>query len=134
MNRPPPAGIYLFACCSAVLGACMALDGLHLRLFGSALELFGRPSLWVAVARHLNLPVGALAWPLTALGTSWLGVVMGVIMGFRWPRRVAWGYAVISLGYLGIGSLLAALVMLGLRSDSAQEWLDERSQGSHQHG
>jgi hypothetical protein len=60
--------------------------------------------------------------------------MMGVIMGLKWPRRVAWGYALISLGYLGIGSVLAVLLFLGLRSSSTQEWLDERLEESHHGG
>jgi hypothetical protein len=132
--KASPVGVYLFACCSAALGFYMAVDGLHVRLFGSALELFGRPGLWIVIPNLLNLPLAAFAWPLTALGTSWLGVMMGVMMGLKWPRRVAWGYALISMAYLGVGSLLSALLMLGLRSGSTQTWLDGRSLEAHHDG
>jgi hypothetical protein len=122
----PPLGLYLFGFCSLILGLYMAIEGLALRVCGAPIAVFGGANLWITIPGLFRQPLAALGWPLAALGCSWLGVLMGVISGLRWAQRLAWVYALISLLYLGIGTALAALAILGLRLPSTQEWLQSR--------
>lgn len=105
----------------------MAVEGLALRISGAPMLFFGRENLWLIIPRLLHEPAGSLGWPLVALGCSWLGVLMGVISRHRWAQRLAWAYALISLLYLGIGTALAGLAIVGLRLPSTHEWLQPRS-------
>jgi hypothetical protein len=130
----PPFGLYVLGICGVALGLAMIFEGLALRFTGEPLTVFGRANLWIIIPRLFNQPGWRLAWPLTALGCSWLGVVMGVIMGLRWAQRIARLYALISLLYVGIGTILAALVLLMLGLASTRAWLESLSGDGHGEG
>ncbi len=130
----PPFGLYLFGVCGVALGLAMATEGLALRLTGEPLTIFGRANPWIIFPRLVDQPALRLAWPLAALGCSWLGVVMGVILGLQWAQRIAHFYALVSLLYLGIGTILAAFVLLALSLAPTRVWLASRSGEGHAKG
>lgn len=103
--------LLLLTLAAVVLGAWMALDGLHARLFGDFIRLEGRLGPWVAWPRALGLDPLALAWPLLVVGTGWFGAVCGLWIGLSWARPAAFVLAGLSLLYLGPGTVLALIVL-----------------------
>ncbi len=114
----------LFTLCGAILGAMLALDGLHARMWGEFLFSGAGAGLW---ARLLGLDAGRLtdlAWPMVVLGSAWWGVVSGLLMRQSWARRLAPWFGLVSLLYLGPGTVLAALALLALLAPPARRWME----------
>ncbi len=122
--KRPPATLWLFALSGAILGAMLALDGLHARLWGDFLFSGAGAGLW---ARFLGLDAGTLtglAWPMIVVGCAWWGVVSGVFLRQSWARRLTPWFGLVSLLYLGPGTALAALALLALLAPSSRRWLE----------
>jgi hypothetical protein len=105
----------------AVLGTLLALDGLHARFFGVLLALPGFTGAWSGI--NAGLHIGAievhaadLAWPMVVVGTMWSGALLALWLRLSWGYRACVVLGIMSLGYVGLGSLLAAGVLLLLRS------------------
>jgi hypothetical protein len=119
---------------AAVLGTAMALEGLYARLFGSFFLLAGFLGLWGRVSTELQLggielTAQGLAWPLVVVGTMWSGALLALWLRLGWGYRACVILGIASLGYIGVGSLLAAGVLLLLRSIQVRQWTMAGSMG-----
>lgn len=128
MRRSPIAPRLLIVC-GAVLGGWMAIDGLYGRLFGSFLSLFGHPAWWLRIPEVLGADPASFAWPLVVVGTAWSGALSGMAMRLGWAYRVCWILAVLSLLYLGPGTVLALLILFLLMAPSTRAWLKSAATG-----
>lgn len=109
------------------MGVLMALDGLYARLFGSLLALPGLPGAWSGINvglqfGALNLTAADLAWPMVVVGTMWSGALVALWLKLRWGYRACVVLGILSLGYAGVGLLLAAGVLLMLRTKPVRTW------------
>lgn len=105
----------------------LTLEGLHARLFGSYLPLGGVLGVWSRIGgatqlASLDLSAATLGWPMVVVGTMWSGALSGLWLRLRWGYRACLILGVLSLGYVGIGTLLASCVLLLLRSTSVRSW------------
>jgi len=110
--RHPRTSLYLLTAAALLLGAWMTVDGLFGRLFGTFLPFLGGPGWWQLLPRALGVDPLVLTWPLFVVGTAWFGALTGLWSGLGWSYRVALCLAIISLLYLGPGTVLG-LVILG---------------------
>lgn len=115
MRRSTPI-LILLTLSGVLLGCWMALDGLHLRLFGGYLTVLGIVGTWRGVPEALGLSPEELAWPTLVLGLTWFGALTGVWLGQRWGAYTVTLLAVLALLSFGPAAMLAlaALVCLGV--------------------
>ncbi len=121
MQRPPIL-LVLLMLAGAVLGGWMAWDGLHARLFGDFLRLQGQIGWWAAIPRAVQAEPLALAWPLVALGAAWFGALSGLWLKLRWGYRATIVLALVSLLYLGPGTVLGLVILICLWAGRLRRW------------
>ena len=103
------------------LGLWMALDGLSARVLGVYLpELGGGAALAPALA-GLGLDPLGLAWPLIVVGLGWWGGLAGLGLSLPWGRKTVLAVGLLSLLYLGPGTVLGALALAGLLAGGGQD-------------
>jgi hypothetical protein len=118
-----PLSVLITALCGSLLGIWMAFEGLHLRLYGQTLSIFGASNwFWRALAA-LNLEPQDAAWSLIVLGTAWAGIVCALLIRQGWSRRMGWILGLICLLFLGPGTVLAAVVLIFINLPSTRTWL-----------
>jgi hypothetical protein len=122
-----PINLRLLTVLGALLGAGLALEGLHARLFGAFLPLEGVLGVWNRVGAELQIgPVdlgpAELGWPLVVVGSMWTGALSGLWLRSRWGYRACQILGILSLGYIGVGTLLALGVLVLLRTGSVRRW------------
>jgi len=106
------------------LSVWLTAEGLSARFAGSYLTQGG---LWQAAAQALGLAPANLYWPLIWLGLTWLGVVMAVWSGSSWRNSSVLIVGVLSLFFLGWGTILSAFVLFCALLPSGRKLLrDER--------
>ncbi len=110
MHRPRTS-LYLLTAAALLLGGWMTVDGLFGRLFGTFLPFLGGPGWWQLLPRALGIDPLVLTWPLFAVGTAWFGVLTGLWSGLGWSSRVALCLAIVSLLYLGPGTVLGLIIL-----------------------
>ncbi|MGD8814769.1 MAG: hypothetical protein PVI78_09880 [Anaerolineales bacterium] len=118
-----PLSVLITVFCGSLLGIWMAFEGLHLRLFGATLSLFGAPSWFWRVLAALSLEPIDVAWPLIVLGTAWAGIVCALLIRQGWSHRMGWILGLICLLFLGPGTVLAAIVLIFINLPSTRSWL-----------
>jgi len=96
-----------------ILGAWMTADGLHVRLYGEFLRLFGS-GLPTALASAAGLSPQQVGWPLLVIGLTWFGAIGGLWLGHGWGFQAAVGLALVSLLYFGPGTVLGLTALAGL--------------------
>jgi len=101
----------LLTAAALLLGGWMTVDGLFGRLFGTFLPFLGGPGWWQLLPRALGIDPLVLTWPLFAVGTAWFGVLTGLWSGLGWSSRVALCLAIVSLLYLGPGTVLGLIIL-----------------------
>lgn len=121
--RKPPFTLYAFAVCAAILGGWMAIDGLHARLFGQYMTLFGRQAPWLIIPQMIGVDPLELAWPLLVVGTIWIGALCAALVRLSWSQGVSRIVGVLSLAYLGPGTALGLIALLFLSSPATRCWL-----------
>jgi hypothetical protein len=118
-----PLSVLITTLCGSLLGIWMAFEGLHLRLYGQTLSLFGAVDwFWRALAA-LNLEPQDAAWSLIVLGTAWAGIVCALLIRQGWSRRMGWILASICLLFLGPGTVLGAIALIFINLPSTTSWL-----------
>lgn len=122
-----PLNLRLLTVIGALLGVGLALEGLHARLFGTFLPSGGVLGVWSRVSVELHVgPVelgpAELGWPMVVVGTMWSGALSGLWLRSRWGYRACQLLGVLSLGYVGVGTLLALGVLALLRTGSIRRW------------
>ena len=111
--RKATASLLAVTAVGAILGAWMTADGLHVRLYAEFLRPFGL-DLPHFVSAAAGLSPQQAAWPILAIGLTWFGALGGLWLGHRWGFQTAGVLALVSLLYLGPGTVLglAALACL----------------------
>ncbi len=111
--RKPTASLLAVTTAGAAIGAWMTADGLHVRLYGEFLRLFGSdlPTSLVGVA---GLSPHQVGWPILVIGLTWFGALGGLWLGHRWGSQTCDGLALLSLLYLGPGTVVGLLILAGL--------------------
>ncbi|HEY69456.1 MAG TPA: hypothetical protein G4O08_02610 [Anaerolineae bacterium] len=122
MKRLPPS-VLITALCGSMLGIWMAYEGLHLRLYGQTLSLFGAANGFWQVLATLNLEPQDAAWTSIVLGTAWAGIVCALLIRQGWSRRMGCILGSICLLFLGPGTVLGAVVLIFLNLPSTRSWL-----------
>lgn len=117
-NKPTSIQVLLIS--ASLLGAWMAIDGLSGRMFGTFLPF---SNLWRGALLGAGINPQLLAWPLIVVGCAWSGAISAVFYHFTWAAKTTRLLAILSLFYLGPGTLLAAIVLLMLSTAGARRWL-----------
>jgi len=94
--RRLPVSVLILVVCGSLLGLWLALEGLHLRLFGGTLSLFRASGLFWRILASLSIEPTAAAWLLITIGSVLPGTVLGLIVLISlWaPSTRAWLAAV----------------------------------------
>ncbi len=129
MRRPPSSFLWLtfFA---AFLGGWMTFGGLYLRMFNQTAPIQNLIGSWIRILRMSSNPlsnqieVQDLAWPLLAIGLAWSGALSALWQRLRWGHWITTFLSLLSLLTLGLGSLLALVVLVCLRMPATQRWLN----------
>jgi hypothetical protein len=111
----------------------MTFGGLYLRLFNQTSPLQNLIGSWIQILSTLDtssnllfsqIDVQDLAWPLLAIGLAWSGALSALWQRLRWGYWVTTFLGVLSLLTLGLGTLLALLVLICLRTPATHRWLN----------
>jgi hypothetical protein len=118
--RRPPLSLYLVTILGLVLATLLIYEGLYIRLFTG----FRNPeAIWVTATEKLGIDPIGLGWPWLVLGISWVSAVCGVWLKLPWGRWAMWIVSILSFFYIGIGTILAALVLIGFALPVSQGWI-----------
>lgn len=96
------------------LGLWMALDGLSARVLGAYLPEPGGGAALARAFEGLGIDAGALAWPLIVVGLGWWGGLAGLRLSLPWGRKTVIAAGLLSLLYIGPGTVLGGLALAGL--------------------
>ena len=121
MQRPP-IGVYFITIAGIILAIMMTWEGLFLRIFG---EFKDPAALWLQGVTELGFNPQGLAWPWIVLGISWIGALAGLWLKLSWGKGAVVIFAILSLFYVGVGTLLAALALLCISLPSSRSWMLE---------
>lgn len=122
----PPASVRVAEFTGAALGLWLTSDGLWARLFGVYLFPTGWHSLWKAWPAVGAADAHDVGWLLFVLGASWAGALIGLGTGRRWAFRAALVLSLAALPTLGLGTVLAAVVLLFLWAPTSRAWIRQR--------
>jgi len=125
MLKRAPA-LALLTISAGALGIWLTTEGVHARFTGAFLTQSG---LWQTAAGAVGLGPLELYWPLTWLGLTWIGVLLAVWTGSSWRFSAVRAAAVLSLAFLGWGTLLAALILITAHLPSTRRLLHEQQPG-----
>ncbi len=126
--RKPPVSVLIMVICGSLLGIWMALEGLHLRLFGEPLLLLGASGPFWRLLAFLDAEPLNAAWPLIMVGTAWAGAVSGVLIKLGGIQRIVVILGLISMLFLIPGTLLGAVVLVCLLVPATQAWFSAEGQ------
>jgi hypothetical protein len=115
--------VLILVVCGSLLGLWLALEGLHLRLFGDMLSLIGASGLFWRILASLSIEPLAVAWPLITIGTAWAGVVCGILIRLGGIQRFVWILGLISMLFLLPGTVLGLIVLISLWAPPTRAWL-----------
>ena len=118
-----PLSVLVMVVCASVLGVWMALEGLHLRLFGEPLSLFGASGPTWRLLSTLSVEPPSAAWPLVTVGTAWVGAVCAVLIKLSGIRRMVLILGLLSVPFVLPGSILGAAVLICLWIPATRAWL-----------
>jgi hypothetical protein len=118
-----PLSVLILVISAAVLGMWMSIEGLHLRLFGDTLTLFGAAGFFWQILEAVGIGAIHTAWPLITVGTAWIGAVSCVLIRLRGIDRFVLILGLISLLFLVSGTLLGGIVLICLWIPSTRAWL-----------
>lgn len=111
----------------------MIFGGLYLRFFNQISPIQNLVAFWIRFLSvpsvSANLPLYQIeaqdfAWPLLAVGLAWSGALSALWLKLRWGYWVTAFLGVFSLLSLGLGTILALLVLICLRMPATQRWLN----------
>ena len=108
----------------------MTLGGLYLRLVNQTSPIQSLIGPWIRILSSSSnllssqVVVQDLAWPLLAIGLAWSGALSALWQKLKWGNEVATFLGVLSLLTLGVGTLLALLVLICLRTPATHRWLN----------
>ena len=131
--RRPPSSLLLLTFFGALLGGWMTFGGLYLRLFNQTSPVQSLIGSWIRIQSALDassnllssqIDVQDFAWPLLAIGLAWSGALSALWQRLRWGYWVTTFLGVLSLLTLGLGTLLALLVLIFLRTPATHRWLN----------
>ena len=120
--RRLPVSVLIMVVCASLLGLWMAVEGLHLRLFGEPLLLFGAAGLFWRLLASVGVELLETAWPLITVGTVWIGAVCSVLIKLGGIRRIVLILGLVSMLFLFPGTLLGAIVLICLYLPATRAW------------
>jgi len=121
--RRLPVSVLILVVCGSLLGLWLALEGLHLRLFGGTLSLFRASGLFWRILASLSIEPTAAAWLLITIGSAWAGAVCGILIRLGGIQRFIWILGLISMLFLLPGTVLGLIVLISLWAPSTRAWL-----------
>lgn len=104
----------MFIGLSWLIGWWQVFDGLHQRMFHDYVRLGGQLGPWAALVSAVGVKPQDLGWAFVMLGLSFIAASFGVYLRQRWAHTIGLAASLISLLYLGFGTLVAALCLLML--------------------
>lgn len=119
-----PVSVLVLVISASMLGLWMACEGLHLRLFGEVLTLFGASGSFWRVLDQLGIGPMQAAWPLITIGTAWIGAVCCTLIRLGGIQRILLALGLISLPFLLPGTVLGAIVLICLWIPATRSWLE----------
>jgi hypothetical protein len=120
VRRPPPS-LYIITMAGLLIAVLMTWEGLFIRLFGD----FKDPSAyWLKGVSDLGIDPLGLAWPWIVLGVSWIGALAGLWLKLSWGIGAVKIISILSLFYVGIGTIMALVVLLCVFLPSSSAWMD----------
>jgi len=111
----------------------MTFGGLCLRFFHQVSPIHTLLAFWIRILSNPNLPTGSqlyqmeiqdFAWPLLAIGLAWSGAITALWLKLKWGYSVTSFLGIFSILCLGLGTILALVVLICLRMPSTQRWLN----------
>ena len=110
--------------CSWLLGWWMTVDGLYSRLFGDYIRINGQLGPWTTLARAAGLEPNQLAFAFVAFGLGLIGGSFGTYLRRPWGYTASVIISAVCLLYLGLGTPLAALCLLGLLLPATRAYIE----------
>jgi len=112
MQPKTPLTVWLFFGFSWFIGWWMALDGVHQRLFGDYVRINGQLGPWAALVSALGIDPHSLGYFFVFLGSAFIAASFGVYLRRRWGYNVGLAASLVSLFYLGFGTLVAVICLI----------------------
>jgi hypothetical protein len=119
-----PVIVLVMVISASFLGLWMAIEGLHLRLFGEALSFLGAGGFFWSAFESMGIDPASTAWPLITIGTAWIGAVCCFLIRMGGIQRIMLIFGLISLLFLFPGTILGAIVLICLWIPATREWLE----------
>lgn len=118
--RRPPVSLYFVTIIGLMLSILQIWEGLYIQLFTG----FRNPEApWLLFIEKLDLDPLKLGWPWIVLGISWISALCGVWLRLPWGRWALWIVCFLSLTYVKLGTILAALALIGLALPISRRWM-----------
>jgi hypothetical protein len=111
----------------------MTFGGVYLRFFNQVPPIQTMLAFWIRILSAPNLSASSplyqmeiqdFAWPLLAIGLAWSGALSALWLKLKWGYSMTTILGVFSLLSLGLGTILALLVLMCLRMPSTKRWLN----------
>jgi len=122
MRKISPVLLLLYIA-GAVLGLWLTAEGLSVRFTGEYLTSGG---LWQNAAKAAGLNADQLYWHLVWLGLTWFGVLASVWVKSSLRYKAVVAASILSLFFLGWGTLLAVVILVCAVSPSGRRLLREQ--------
>jgi len=120
--RRPPLSLYFITVAGLILAVMMTWEGLFIRMFSD----FKEPTaLWIQGSTNLGINPAGLAWPWIVVGISWFGGLAGLWLKLPWGKGAVVMLGFLSIPYLGIGTMLAVVTLIGISLPASKRWMTE---------
>jgi hypothetical protein len=117
-----PFSLQLFFIASWLLGWLLTFDGLHQRLWNAYWTANGLMP-WTTVAGAWNFSPLDVGFPFVVAGLSLIGASFGLYLRRRWGLWVGLLVSTLALGYVALGTPLAALCLALLALPGTRAYL-----------
>lgn len=121
-----PIFIYVITLVGLILGVWMVAEGLAFRFTG---EFLTQDALWARLVTEAGFEISGLPFVLVWLGSTWFGALCALWVRSTWAYNAALAVSLLSMLFLGPGTILAALAFVGILNKQTRKWIsDDRQQ------
>jgi hypothetical protein len=120
--RRPPLSIVTITVVGLILAVMMTWEGFFIRIFN---EFQAPTALWIEGVLKLGFNPSGFAWPWIVLGISWIGALAGMWLRLSWGKGAVMICGVLSLFYVGVGTVLALIALVCVSFPISKQWMSE---------
>ena len=126
-----PTTVWMAGALGVLNGGWMIFDGAHAIVRGDFIRIEGQLGPWAPLIQKVGVAPLNMRYPFVLLGILWLAACGGLIARKKWGWQLALAMSVISLLYLFMGTVVAAITFLLLLSRPTRQYISaRRSNGS----